>query len=223
MQKRGIRESLGWQAYDRSRYAVLFLVLLLTLFLMPLSVALGLPQWVIKIPVAACVFAAVMPNATPRTRSAMFAALVVLVAAATVAQHRDVPVNNGVGLAVLGLIGLAAAASTMRFMVMAEGVNSEVIYAALSTYLLAGIFFGQFYWAIENLQPGSIVGPDPLTEDRATYFSFVTLATLGYGDYLPRTEIARGLATFEVIGGQLYLAVMVARLISLFAPSEPAR
>src|SRR4029453_5872531 len=54
----------------------------------------------------------------------------------------------------------------------------------------------------------------------AVYYSFVTLATLGYGDYLPRTDLARGLAQFEVIGGQLFLAVMVARLIGLFAPSK---
>ena len=66
------------------------------------------------------------------------------------------------------------------------------------------------------MHPGSLVGPDPVTEARRVYYSFVTLATLGYGDYLPRTDIARGVATFEVIGGQLFLAVMVARLIGAF-------
>ena len=49
----------------------------------------------------------------------------------------------------------------------------------------------------------------------------VTLATLGYGDFLPRSELARGVATFEVIVGQLYLAVMVARLIGAFGPAKP--
>jgi hypothetical protein len=42
------------------------------------------------------------------------------------------------------------------------------------------------------------------------------LATLGYGDFLPKTDMARGLVVFEVIGGQLFLAVMVARLIGLY-------
>ena len=46
------------------------------------------------------------------------------------------------------------------------------------------------------------------------YFSFVTLASLGYGDILPLSDPARGLAIVEVVGGQLYLAVMVARLVS---------
>jgi hypothetical protein len=72
---------------------------------------------------------------------------------------------------------------------------------------------------LESFWPGSIVGPDTTTEFISIYYSFVTLATLGYGDFLPRTDIARGLATFEVIGGQLFLAAMVARLVGLFVPN----
>jgi hypothetical protein len=101
-----------------------------------------------------------------------------------------------------------------------EVVSSETIYAALGTYLLAGVFFGQLYWSLESAAPGSFVGPDPFSDTRAVYYSFVTLATLGYGDYVPRTDLARGLATFEVIGGQLYLAALVARLIGMFAESR---
>ena len=105
-------------------------------------------------------------------------------------------------------------------MVRSRTVNSETIYAALSTYLLAGIFFGILYSAIEFTWPGSFTGPDPLTDDNAIYYSFVTLATLGYGDFLPTSPLARGVATFEVIAGQLYLAVMVARLIGAFGMSR---
>ena len=86
--------------------------------------------------------------------------------------------------------------------------------------MLAGLFFGQIYWALEQAVPGSLVGPDPVTDATTVYYSFVTLATLGYGDYLPRTDLARGLATFEVIGGQLFLAVMVARLIGAFETTK---
>ena len=94
------------------------------------------------------------------------------------------------------------------------------MFAALSTSLRAGIFFGPISWALESLRPGSLVGPDPTSELTTVYYSFVTLATLGYGDYLPRTDIVRGVATFEVIGGQLVLAVMVARLIGAFGYSK---
>ena len=49
----------------------------------------------------------------------------------------------------------------------------------------------------------------------AIYFSFVTLASLGYGDVLPVSDPARGLAVLQVVSGQLYLAVLVARLVGM--------
>jgi len=174
----------------------------------------------IKILLAACLFAAIMPNATKGTRTLLLAATGLLVLARFASDYGYLPVNSGFFLVLVGAIGLLAAAGTLRFTVTARTVSSETLYAALSTYLLAGVFFGQIYWAIEGFRPGSIVGPDPLNELSAVYYSFVTLATLGYGDFLPRTDLARGIAQFEVIGGQLFLAVMVARLIGLFAPSK---
>ena len=101
-----------------------------------------------------------------------------------------------------GLTGLLAAGATLRFVVQSPTVDSETVHAALSTYLLAGLFFGVVYSSIEFMWPGSFSGPDSFTEDTAVYFSFVTLASLGYGDFLPRTELARGVAVFEVIGNE---------------------
>ena len=54
----------------------------------------------------------------------------------------------------------------------------------------------------------------------AIYYSFVTLATLGYGDIVPRSEVARGLAIMEAVAGQFYLAVLIARLVSLYVVGE---
>jgi hypothetical protein len=48
----------------------------------------------------------------------------------------------------------------------------------------------------------------------------VTLTTLGYGDIVPRSEAARGLAIMEAVAGQLYLAVLIARLVSLYVSEE---
>ena len=61
-----------------------------------------------------------------------------------------------------------------------------------------------------QVHPGTPVSRDLRIE------ALVTLATLGYGDYIPRTDMTRGLVVFEAIGGQLFLAVMVARLIGLY-------
>lgn len=215
-----IREAPFWKAYQSSRYAILFYALLLTLLIMPMVVTIGLSAVLIKLLLAACLVTAIMPNATKGTRSLFFAAVLALILTRFASDYGYLPVDSGLVLALEGMIGLLAAAGSLRFTVTARSVSSETLYAALSTYLLAGLFFGQIYWAIEKMRPGSLVGPDPLNELTSVYYSFVTLATLGYGDFLPRTEIARGVATFEVIGGQLFLAVMVARLIGLFAPGK---
>jgi Ion channel len=59
--------------------------------------------------------------------------------------------------------------------------------------------------------------------NRTINSSFVTLATLGYGDIVPRTDVARGLAIVEGVGGQLFLAVMVARLVSLYTRGQETK
>jgi hypothetical protein len=220
--RRVIRETSFWRAYNRSRYAILFYALLLTLIAMPIASTIGLPTTFVRILVSACLLSAVMPNAPKHMRVGLFVGVILLIVARFASESDAVPLDSGIMLAIVGFTGLAAAAGTLRFVVSTRAVDSETLYAALSTYLLAGIFFGQIYWSLDQFWPGSLVGPDPTSETTSTYYSFVTLATLGYGDYLPRTDIARGVATFEVIGGQLFLAVMVARLIGLFVPKKGA-
>lgn len=219
---RKVKESATWQAYNRSRYFVLFCALLLTLVLVPAATLLGLRQDWIGFLVMATLLAAVMPNTVRRTRILLPTLILLLFVVRVGADAGYLPFASALVQTAVGLVGLLAAAGALRFVVRSGTINDETIYAALSTYLLAGLFFGQIYWSIEQLAPGSIIGPEPLTEASAVYYSFVTLATLGYGDFLPRTDLARGIATFEVIGGQLYLAVMVARLIGLFGKGKAA-
>ena len=211
-----IRDSGIWIAYTKRRYTILFYALLFTLVLLPIIKTIGLPTVLVKLLLGGSLLAAVMPNATRRTRVFLFVGFLLLAGFQYAAEAAYVPVHSGLATALFGIVGLAAAAGALRFAVSSRRVNHEVVYAALGTYLLAGLFFGQIYWSLEGLETGSITGPDPLTEQSAVYYSFVTLATLGYGDFLPRTDVARGVATLEVIGGQLFLAVMVARLIGAF-------
>ena len=218
--RRPIRESAFWEAYLPRRYAVLFYSLLLMLVAIPMAATIGMPQTAMKLLLGACLLLAVVPTATKRTRHFFIAGVVLLVMVRFASERGYVPVDSGWMLGLYGLIGLLAAAAALRFAVSAEEVNSEIVYAALSTYLLAGLFFGQIYWSVEQTWPGSLTGPDPVTDAITVYYSFVTLATLGYGDYLPRSDLARGIATFEVIGGQLFLAVMVARLIGAFGTTK---
>lgn len=146
----------------------------------------------------------------------MLAAIVLLLLARPLATEVHLNEVSDTALGLWALVGLLTAASALRFVLSADIIEGEHVFAALSAYLLAGIFFGVTYWAIEIALPGSFAGPSEFTRESAVYFSFVTLATLGYGDFLPKTDMTRGFVVFEVIGGQLFLAVMVARLIGLY-------
>jgi hypothetical protein len=219
--RRPIRESPFWRAYSASRYAYLFYSLLLMLVAMPVATMLGFPRIVIRLLFSACLVAAVMPNATPRSRYLLLAAVLLCVAVGFASEREDVPISTGLTAALFAVVGLTAAGGALRFAVTSsDQVYSEAIYAALSTYLLMGVCFGQLHLSIADGWPGSYSGADEFSDVSAVYFSFVTLATLGYGDILPRSDLARGVAVIEVIGGQLFLAVMVARLIGLFPAVE---
>ena len=97
-----------------------------------------------------------------------------------------------------------------------EKVSQEKIFAALSVYLLLGVIWSLLFFVVDFLVPGSFrYGQGALTGAERVYYSFVTLTTLGYGDIVPVSPSARGLATLEALTGQLYLTVLVARLVGL--------
>ena len=210
------------RAYLRQRYAFLFYTLLLTMVAAPVLPALGLRGWVIELFLAANLLAAVMPVRAGKGRRVLLTmmSLVWLARAATV--WLDHPTLSAMTLAIWTVIGLVAAAGALHFAMRARQVDAEHLYAALSAYLLAGIFLGVLYWVLQQIWPSSFAVTGEFSRMSAIYFSFVTLATLGYGDIVPRTDVARGLAIVEGVGGQLFLAVMVARLVSLYGRGEPS-
>jgi hypothetical protein len=213
-------------AYFRRRYAILFYALLLTIAAAPILEALGYEADLLELSVGVSLLAAVLPVSSPRGRLVLFAILAVAFVLRLDAARVAFPTLASAGLAIWTLIALLAAVLSLRFALRAPVVDSEHLYAALSAYLLGGNFFGLCYWMLEQTWAGSVVGPaagaDPvLSLAGAIYFSFVTLATLGYGDLVPRSLPARGLAIVEAVAGQLYLAVMVARLVSLYVRETP--
>lgn len=209
-----------WRYYRAHRYGMLFYMLLFTLVAMPILTVLRWNATIIEFLLAISLLAAVSPIDANRARAPLFGLILIVLIARAMVQESNQILAQESALGIWSFIGLLAAAQAMRVVITAEDVSSEHVFAALSAYLLAGVFFGLAYWSIEQVWPGSFSGPEPLDREGAIYFSFVTLASLGYGDFLPKSDIARGLAIFEVIGGQLFLAVLVARLISLYSMRE---
>lgn len=93
------------------------------------------------------------------------------------------------------------------------------VQGAIAVYLLAALAWAHLYEIVALLDPSSFrIAASisaPSTVGHFRYFSFETLTTLGYGDILPVSPIARSLASCEALFGQLYPAVMIARLVSL--------
>ena len=205
------------RAYLRRRYAILFYTLLLTLIAAPVVTAFELKGSLIEFFLAANLLAAVLPVSTGRSRRILLAIVTVVWLARPATVWFDQAALSALALGMWTLIGLFTAAVALRFAMRATLVDAEHLYAALSAYLLAGIFFGHFYWVLQQIWPGTFVVTGDFSRMSAIYFSFVTLATLGYGDIVPRSDVARGLAIVEGVGGQLFLAVMVARLVSLYS------
>lgn len=100
-------------------------------------------------------------------------------------------------------------------------ITSDRTAGAIAVYLLLGLLWSMAYGVISAADPGAFKGLDPFSLARPgaqqdfIYFSFVTLTTLGYGDMSPVSSIAQTLAWFEAVVGQLFLAVTIARLVSL--------
>lgn len=106
--------------------------------------------------------------------------------------------------------------------IFARQTSGDAMFGVVCGYLLLGIIWSLIYSALETASPGSFrlsssAGDEavPAQIDRSTlsYFSFITLATVGYGDVIPTTPLARSLAWIEAIAGQFYLAVLVAGLV----------
>lgn len=110
----------------------------------------------------------------------------------------------------------------LRFLLVASSVTTEVLCTAVSTYLMLGLLWTLAYWLVAELVPNAFAFNVPSANDasmqgfNALYFSFVTLATVGYGDISPVASSVRMLAVAEAITGLLYMGILIARLVASY-------
>jgi hypothetical protein len=124
-------------------------------------------------------------------------------------------VVRGVAYVGLGLALLGTLVAVLLRVVAHEDVTAQTLAGALCSYVLIGFLFASIFGALDAFaSEPSFAGVT--RRDDYSYFSFVTLATLGYGDIVPVGEMARRVAVIEALLGQVFLATTVARLVSLF-------
>ena len=128
-------------------------------------------------------------------------------------------VSAGLTAAFLGYVTLAILRDVF---LRSSAVSTDTICGALSAYLLLGFLWSFAYSILELAVPGSFdfsrtidFDPGGAEFDRFIGFSFITLTTLGYGNIVPTTHQGDALASGEALVAQLYLTVLVARLVAL--------
>ena len=211
------------EAYSRYRFACLFVSLLLTLTAAPVFSAMGMSTRVMEVFLGVSLLAAVLLT-VHRWGSRVGVGLIVVFVVARVGYvllgNKGLLITSqggGVGICLLSLLIM------LRHILSDGPVTAGRIFAALDVYMMIGIMCGLLFNIFEEQWPGSFsIQGGALPEGskvqlaHTLYFSFVTLGTLGYGDILPVSGPARALAVMESIGGQMYLVVVVARLVSLY-------
>ena len=132
-------------------------------------------------------------------------------------------VIRGGGVLFIGFVVL----EFLRFILRAPRVDFEVLCAGIAAYLMLGLLWAFAYILVDRLVPDSFiftVGPvssRSMNDFNALYFSFTTLSTIGYGDIIPVSGVARMLAMVEAVFGMFYVTLLIARLVSLYSSQTP--
>ncbi|MBM3197703.1 MAG: two pore domain potassium channel family protein [Chlamydiae bacterium] len=129
------------------------------------------------------------------------------------------------GTSLSALFTLLCTGSIIHDMVARAQITAETLKGAICAYFLLAFSFAYIYWIIAYLEPGSFVYSDgtlsPLYYSQyiseMTYFSFVTLLAIGYGDIVATSHMGQTAAILEGVIGQFYVAILVARLVAAYA------
>jgi hypothetical protein len=161
------------------------------------------------------------------SRSLIRSSLVIWALAAVATSVAELTAWEGSG-ALTSLINLvliaAAGGAILRNLVIGGRITTASVGGVLTVYLLIGLFFTYVYATIDAISDTpALDGPGPIDLSEEIYFAFITLTTVGYGDFTPATDLVRGLAITQALVGQLYLVSVVALVVSNLGREAPGR
>ncbi|MDJ0700366.1 MAG: potassium channel family protein [Woeseiaceae bacterium] len=139
------------------------------------------------------------------------------------ADPANFPYLDGLGHVATMTFFVVTLGAILANIVNAKRVTADVIFGSIAAYLLFGVVMALAFQFLNTLDPGNVISSVSDTTElsqRAAlsdflYFSFITLTSVGYGDIAPVGQAARSLAMFEGIFGQMYVAILIAMLVSV--------
>jgi hypothetical protein len=144
-------------------------------------------------------------------------------AGALAASLSGTPAGEGAAELWKALMLLMTVVVVVRRVLAKPTVTIQSLYGAISAYLIVGLMFAAFYAAIQRLEQESdfFANSQPTNTQTLQYFSFTTLTTLGYGDFTAANSGGRSIAVLEAMTGQIFLATLVARLVTAYQRPTP--
>ncbi len=140
------------------------------------------------------------------------------VAAVIVALQGETVADGAVVLLVSALVLTTPIAIGWRIF-QNKTVTGETILGALCIYVLIGMIFATLDYGIQLVSGTYFAQPGPHGPPDFVYFSYITMATVGYGDLTPATGLPRTTSALEALVGQIFLVVLVARLVAMYSPT----
>jgi Ion channel len=129
----------------------------------------------------------------------------------------DTDLFAGSTYAIYGLLLVISPAVIINRILRHPEVTVSTILGAICAYLLIGLVFGFLYATIDRIDSRPFFESHPVVDQfDYFYFSFASLTTVGFGDFVSRGDLGRGLSVLEAALGQIFLVTLVARLVSLF-------
>jgi hypothetical protein len=210
---------LGDVRVERHRYGLLLITLFLSLGVQGIAPHGRLQQLVVTSLAGAAAALAVRAAGLPPRVVRIAALLALVVLALSVVRATIGGVGAGAALLMnLALVALgppAVARGIVRDLRATGTVRLDAVMGVLCLYLLLGMFFAFTYAAIDELGGHPFfAGDQTATTSHCLYFSFATLTTVGFGDFVARADLGHTLAILEALVGQIYLVTVVSLIVS---------
>ncbi len=217
--------SKRWQRFERSSDAyVAVTVMLLLLILVPIALSPNKDSSGIITAIlagGAATLSMAASEAKPWAVRISWLAWVVVILAFVVPGSQEAVV--GVASLILGVLLIATPFVIVRRIAKHDIITGTTMWGAIAAYLALGIAFSFIFATIHSLDPDAFQAVAGGGLGEFNYFSFVTMTTVGYGDITPVTDVARAVVVFQTIMGQIFLVVVVARVVSLLGTGRTMR